>query len=88
MHYFRTKLFSCHFQNYILIYTTCLESADTDSLLFTVWLLLCKDVGLQACDTRERKGKSISFLPLFFANKDLGAINFGIILHHGIDDVG
>jgi hypothetical protein len=69
------------------LYTTCLKRSATDyySTLYKLTTIkldigqhrLCKPVTIRGNGKKNRP-----FLPIFFANKDLDAINLGNILHH------
>ena len=87
MHHIRTKLYSLPLTKLNSLYKTCLENPVTDSsstLYKLVAVIL--DIGhhrlFKPVEARGNEKENRSFLPLYFANKGLDAINLGNILHH------
>ena len=87
LHHIRTQLYSLPLRKLNNLYETCLNNLAYDSnspgykltsiILDIGRLRLFKPVGIHETESEKR-----SFLPLFFANKGLDAINLGNILHH------
>ena len=85
--YLRTQLYSLSLRKRHSLYETCLNSLTYDSnspgykitsiILDIGRLRLIKPVGIH-----ETESEKSSFLPLFFANEGIDAINLGNILRH------
>ena len=87
MHHIPPKLYSLPLSYLHSLYTTCLKTSNTDpySTLYKLTAIIL-NIGqhrlLKPVTIFGNEKENRPFLPLFFGNKCLDAINVGNILHH------